>query len=492
MPSPWLRDLENLLDAELEQGAATSPFRPAILRWAAANGRPVDPLPMLQALEDSIIGGRGGSRRYRWGFPVAGWIALDDRLRWRPAEREIVERDGASQAARLWVPPVLVEHVEWLDAMGRGGDDPHHAAARARDLLAEALPTVEDDVALRVAGGDAWGDTFLLWVFARRPRALTLVPGLVSAIGARYAARAARTGGLVQGRSYPFFDIPIPSATAHLAAAAARTGEGLEVVARAVSWLRAERRRDGGWGDPGQPTDLLTTLTVAELLGVLDASFDPASALDVMEQQVRERGGRPELVGPEWPWLAAEILAFAGWSGRPFRERFRWPHVPAWMTEPLFNVPRKEAFGVDARLLVELPGLSALPIECAFIDLAGFGTWNTTHGQDAGDELLALLCAQLRAVPDSRVIRDGGDEFLLLGAPLAEGLQERLLALFARWPEVSRERLPGMPVVPLRAVVGHGPAGELRDLRQRLGKAIGVVKHEHPSPPPEGVVEQLG
>jgi GGDEF domain-containing protein len=190
--------------------------------------------------------------------------------------------------------------------------------------------------------------------------------------------------------------------------------------------------------------------------------------------------------------LAAEILAFAEWSGKPFRERFRWPHVPTWMTEPLFKVPRKEAFGIDARLLGELPGLSALPIECGFIDLAGFGMWNTTHGQDAGDQLLALLSEQLRAVPDSRVIRDGGDEFLLLGAPLADGLQDRLLALFARWPEVSRERLPGTPVVPLRAVVGRGPAGELRDLRQRLGKAIGVVKHEHPSPPPEGVVERLG
>ena len=493
MLSPWLRDLEDLLDAELALGASTSPFRPAILRWAASNGRPVDPVPLLDTLEASRIGGRGGARRYRWSFPVAGWIDEDDRLRWRPAERELAERHGADHAARLWVPPVLVEHIEWLDRLGRGGGttDPD-VASRARALLAEALPTVEDDVALRIAGVDAWGDTFLLWTFARRPRALDRVAGLVSAIAARYATRAARSDGLVRGRAYPFFDIPIASATAHLAAAAARTGEGLDLVERAVEWLRAERRPDGGWGDPRQPTDLLTTLATAELLGLLDPDFEPASVLDVMAARVEERGGRPELVGPEWTWLAAEILAFAAWSGKPFRERFRWPHVPAWMTDTRVKVPRFEAYLVDARLFEELPGLADLPIECGFIDLAGFGTWNSAHGQAAGDELLALLAAELRKIPDSRVIRDGGDEFLVLGAPMADGLQDRLLAMFARWPEVSRERFPDLPVVPLRAVVGHGAAGGLRSLRERLGQAIGAVKHEHPSPPPEGVVERLG
>ena len=490
MLSPWLRDLEDLLEVELAQGAPTSPFRPAVLRWAAANGRLVDPVPLLDTLEANRIGGRGGARRYRWSFPVAGWIALDERLRWRPAERELAERHGAEHAARLWVPPVLVEHVEWLDRVGRS-DVPADVATRARALLSEALPTVEDDVALRIAGVEAWGDTFLLWAFARRPRALARVPGLVSAIASRYAARADRTDGLVHGRSYPFFDIPMPSATAHLAAAAARTGEGLGMVARAVDWLRANRRPDGGWGDPRQPTDLLTTLAVAELLGLLDATFDPTAVLEVMEAQVKDRGGRPAMVGPEWPWLAAELLAFGSWSGKPFQERFRWPHVPQSMTDPSVNVPRKEAFFVDARLFEELPGLAGLPIECGFIDLAGFGTWNTNHGQDTGDKLLALLTAELRRLPDSRTIRDGGDEFLVLGAPMANGLPERLQELFARWPEVSRVRFPGLPVVPLRAVVGRGAAGELRKLRDRLGEDIGPVKHEHMSPPPEGVVVPL-
>lgn len=491
MPSPWLRHIEDLLDIELADGSPSNPFRPAVLRWAAANGRPTDPEPLLDALERSRIGGRGGARRYRWSFPVAGWIDVDDRLRWRPAERELAERDGARQAARLWVPPVLVEHVEWLDRLGRGGDDPLHVAARARDLLAEALTTVEDDVAVRVAGADTWGDTFLLWAFARRPRALARVPGLISAIASRYAARAARTRGLVHGRTYPFFDVAMPSATAHLASAAARTGEGLEVVAPAVEWLRAERHPDGSWGDPRQPGDLLTTIAVAELLGMLDPSFEPSSVLDAIERLVVAHGGRPELIGPEWPWLAGEVLAFAAWSARPFRERFRWPHVPEWMIDVRLRVPRFEAYLVDARLFEGIPGLTELPIECGFIDLAGFGAWNTAHGQAAGDELLALLTAQLRGVPESRTIRDGGDEFLVLGAPMSDGLGARLEHLFARWPDVSRARYPDLPVVPLRAALGSGPAGGLRTLRETLGRAIGVIKHEHPSPPPEGVIRRL-
>ena len=79
-------------------------------------------------------------------------------------------------------------------------------------------------MAARVLGLDTWGDTFFLWTFARRARALATVRGLVSAVASRYAARAARTEGRVHGQTFPFFDQPMPSATAHLAAAAARMG----------------------------------------------------------------------------------------------------------------------------------------------------------------------------------------------------------------------------------------------------------------------------
>jgi hypothetical protein len=331
----------------------------------------------------------------------------------------------------------------------------------------------------------------MLWVFARRQRALTRVRGLMTAISSRYAARAGREGGRVEGLSFPFFEVPMPSATAHLASAAARVGDGVEVVAPAVEWLGAQRRSDGGWGDPGQPTDILTTIAVAELLGILDPAFDPESVIAALGAAIERRGGRPVLIGPEWPWVATEVLAFAAWSRRPFRERFRWPHVPVWMIDERVRVPRFEAYLANARLFESLPGLAGAPIEIAFLDLADFGAWNTEHGQAAGDELLARLTAVLRGVAESRTIRDGGDEFLVVGAPLAEGLEDKLRTLFARWAEHSEATSADLPSVALRGVITTTRADAMRTAREDLGRWIGVIKAEFPEPPPEGVLRRF-
>ena len=489
MPAPWLDDLEHLLDEELATGLLDSPFRPSVLRWAAANGRPADPRPLLDQLEANQIGGRGGARRYRWSFPVGRWRPIKAGAHGRRVEAELAERQPSDHANRLWTPLVLVEHIEWLERLTHGSDDT--VAARAQRLLEECTPTLEDDVARHVLGLDAWADTFMLWTFARRPRALTRARGLMTAVASRYAARAGRSDGLVLGRAFPFFDTAMPSATAHLAAAAARVGDGIEVVAPAVEWRRGQRRPDGGWGDPGQDSDILTTLAVAELMGNLDPGFDPTSVLDVLGRHVDGRGGRPTLIGPEWPWVAAELLAFAAWSHRPFRERFRWPHVPEWMIDRRVNVPRYEAYLVDARLFEGIPGLAGAPVEIAFLDLADFGTWNTAHGQAAGDELLAWLPTLLRTLPESRTIRDGGDEFLVIGAPQATGLEERMRELFARWAEASQTIGPDLPVVPLRAAVMTTRADSLRQARESLGKWIGVVKADFPDPPQEGVIQRF-
>jgi hypothetical protein len=485
-PAAWTTALAARLDAELVSGSLDNPFRPSVLRWAASNGRPVDPVRLLERLERNRIGGRASARRYRWSFPVAGWLEEDALLGWRPAESEAAGRHREEHAARLWVPPILTKHVEWLEQVARNADPT--VARRAREILIEATPTLEDDVARHVMGQDPWADTFMLWVVARRARTLTHVRGLASAIASRYAARASRSGGLVLGRADPFFDKPMPSATAHLASAAAQIGDGIDVVAPAVEWLASQRNRDGGWGDPGQPSDMLTTMAVAELLGQLDPAFDPGSTLGRLGTLVATGDPRPELIGPEWPWVAGELLAFAGWCRRPFRERFRWPHVPAEMMDRKVRVPRYEAYLVDARLFERIPGLSSAPVEIGFLDMAGFGAWNTAYGQAAGDDLLALLTAELRTLPESRTIRDGGDEFLIVGAPESTGLEGRLRALFERWAQVSRETYPELPVVPLRAAVAVTRADGLRLARENLGRWIGEVKHRYPEPDPKGVV----
>jgi GGDEF domain-containing protein len=236
---------------------------------------------------------------------------------------------------------------------------------------------------------------------------------------------------------------------------------------------------------------VLTTLAVAELLGNLDPGFEPAEVVDVLGGLVTSRDRRPVLIGPEWPWLAAALLSFATRSALPFRERFAWPHVPDWMRDERVRVPRYEAYLAYARLFAALPGLAAAPIEIAFLDMAGFGHWNTAHGQAAGDELLACLTALLRTLPESRTIRDGGDEFLVVGAPQAEGLEERMRRLSARWIEASRSFSPDLPVVPLRTAVMTTRADSLREAREHLGQWIGVLKADFPEPSPEGVVRRF-
>lgn len=487
MPAAWLQHLEVLLDAELASGSPDSPFRPAVLRWAADRKRPVNAGLFLRTLEAGLIGGRGGPRRYRWSFPVARWIEPEELVAWRPLEAEAAKRHPAEHANRLWTPPIVVEHLEWLEEASHSGDS--QVSARAHALLDEAMPVIEDDVARHVDGQDAWADTFMLWALCRRSRALTRVRGLASAIATRYDLRAGRTGGLVAGRSFPFFETALPSATAHLASAAARIGEGIEVIAPSLEWLTAVRNRDGGWGEPRQGSDVLTTLAVAELKGSLDPRFDPESVTEVLGTLAVRRGDRPRLIGPEWPWVAAELLSFKDWSATPFRERFRWPHVPTSMIDTKTAVPGFEAYLALARLFEGVPGLDDARVEIAFLDLANFGDWNKQHGQVAGDDLLGWLTAELRTLPDSRTIRDGGDEFLVVGTPGATGLEDRLRALSARWPAASSAHAPALPVVPIRAVVTTVAARALKPARERLGQLIGPLKEANKLPPPEGVVQ---
>ena len=482
-------ELDALLDGELRQGAIDDPFRPAVLRWAAARALPADHDAVLAQLEAARPGGRG-QRRFRWRLPVGSWIPLEQRLRWRPAEAEQAGRYPNEHAGRLWLAPVATEHLAWLAEVAKDADPVR--AARATALLHEAMPTIEDIVAGAVAGADPWADTYLLWSFVRQPVALAPIRGLVTALAARYAARVARTGGIVRGRTYPFFDQPMVSATAHLATASAALGEGVGWVNRQLAFLEAERRPDGGWGDPRQPSDMLTTIAAARLLGSIDPSFDPVSAVGPLRAMAAASGPRPSLIGPEWPWLAVELARFEAWAPLAFTERFRWPNVAQSVIDPKFGVPRYEGYLMLADLFAAVPALGRGRTSIAFMDLAGFGKWNKDHGQQRGDDLLALLTSHLRKIPSSRTIRDGGDEFLVVGAPGTVDLEAKLASFCAAWPEIQRSALAGLPVVRLRIAIEDEPADKLREARERLGVSIGKVKEDHPHPPEEGVIVRYG
>jgi len=462
------------------------PYFASAIRAIEQTGGHVDRVAITTGLLDRALGGASGSRRYRWDLPFLDANAAKRVARFRPREWAAwnTKFDPRTYASRLFLPTVLAPTIDWLAELSDGSD----AVTEADVLLAEAAPRIADDLANHVTGRDAWGDTFALATFCRYPRVLSLTSDLVTAICARYVGVAARHEGLVVGRHYPFHDIPLPSACGHVATAIATLGIGMRHLPGLLRFLTHQRRADGGWGDPEQESDLLTTLTAARLLATLDPTFDPADAAVFIEAEVRERGFA--IIGPERRWVENEVASFQRLVARPFSDRFAWPHVPVWALDRNIAVPRFDAFVDLADLLSQVPGLAESAIELAFVDLANFGHWNTQFGQAAGDELLRFLVAQLRAIEGARVYRDGGDEFLLVGAPGRTGIAASLREFAGTWTSRWAAHRPGTPAAQPRAVVAIGRAHELRDLRETLGRAIGDVKARFPNPV-DGVIEEL-
>jgi hypothetical protein len=85
-------------------------------------------------------------------------------------------------------------------------------------------------------------------------------------------------------------------------------------------------------------------------------------------------------------------------------------------------------------------------------------------------------------------VRDGGDEFLVISAPGRASLAADLGACMVAWKAAFHDRFGAeIPAVVPRIVVGNSPGGELRALRQRLGREITQLK-DLPSIPPHGVL----
>ena len=175
-------------------------------------------------------------------------------------------------------------------------------------------------------------------------------------------------------------------------------------------------RGDGGWGDPGQPTDILTTLAAADLLIGLDPDFDPARTV-AWFARAQEPEGWWRALDPEVPWLTAAVVEWLERARRPFVERFRWPGALKLDLDRRTQLPSYAWFADLARSVQEVPGLARAEWEIAFVDLAGFGKFNTENGQARGDDVIGAFGRALARVDVSRAIRDGGDEFIVIGAP---------------------------------------------------------------------------
>jgi GGDEF domain-containing protein len=300
----------------------------------------------------------------------------------------------------------------------------------------------------------------------------------------------------VEGVRFPFVGKPLASATAMLASALLDLGLHLPLLADQVAWLPRARREDGGWADATEASsDVLTTTMVASVLVRLDPDFDGAG----VSRFLLDRQGDDGLwraLGPDAPWITHEVLAVLEALALPFAECFRWPHVHASHRDRKTLLPSFGHFLELCELFGSVASLARTSVELAFVDLIGFRAFNNLHGQDLGDDILAAFGEALSAIPGVRTIRDGGDEFLVVGAPTRDDLQSELEAFLDRWREVFVQRYGDTTPVAPRVLVARGSAGELRRTRESLGRAItetktldvdptrGFVMRARPSMPP--------
>jgi GGDEF domain-containing protein len=442
--------------------SAIDPFAGALLRARVALGHQPDAQELFAYWRSRAPGNPRSEMRYRWelthrrGVPMPTFAPSDERwTAWRPAEEPMVRRDPFEFEERLGTPIIVTDNGELLAEAARRGSS-------AAELLDEALPVMRRDFAAFVQAADPWQDTFALFCLVRKPRLFARLHPLAVAIATNYAAGSR---GVVHGTSFPFHRQPLVSATAQLASGLLALGSDLELVASLVEYVASARLPDGGWADASDKSDVLTTLVAADLLAHTDPGFD-AGPTRALFSWLQGDDGLWRGLGPEAPWLTLEILELVASLERPFAERFRFPFLPDTNRDHKTKLPFFAYFADLARLFAALSGLSATRTDLAFIDLIGFRAFNNAYGQERGDEVLRAFADALGTLPAARPIRDGGDEFLVVGQ--------------------------GVPPVAPRILIARARAGALAKARERLGRDITSLKDRAGPNDPQGLLVDVG
>ncbi len=473
---------------------AASPVSAATARARAWAGAPIPRSELLVAWKARQPGSNAGNTRYRWdlshyrcklpsfaGTP-ATWRA------WRPAEAQEVERDPHKFEQRFLLPVVIAETCEYLAELATGDDE---AARDAGALLFESEPVFRRDIASHALVTHAFFDTLAAFTLVHTTYAMDRLHAGLFALCAAYADEARRTDGVLHGSRFPFHGKPQVSASAQLAAGLLGLGMDLSLLAKLVEFVRQSERASGGWGDADGPVDVLTTYVAFDLVARLDPTFDARKAVRALAG-FQGGDGLYRALGPEAAWLTKGIACLLEAAAEPFPRRFRWPHVPTLACDRKTGLPFYAYFDDVARLFGELGGLRESKVELAFLDLAGFRAFNNRFGQDMGDAVLGDLASAIGSLPVSRAVRDGGDEFLIIGTPTHAGLDADVRSLLRSWPERFRRRFGAdAPPVAARVLVGEARGGELGALREELGRALGELKLRHKEVPSEGVIERL-
>ena len=457
---------------------------------AIGNRVPTGPLLGYLSRRDQMAD-RNSWRRYPWILNIKAEVGdpayAGPRVNWRPREGFWLGSNPTQYASRITAPALLALHFELWSEVAREADPTQ--ADRAAALLERSLPVAEDDVADWIAANDPWRDTFAIWQLTSRPLALAHLRDLVQALANRYGRMAVRNGA-IHGNRFPFFGDPLVSASAQLGLGLWRLGTYPRILPGLHAFVKAMRRPDGGWQDALQPEDVLTTLAAAELLTALDPGFDPEPTIRFFARR-QEPAGWWRALGPEVPWLTAAIIDWLRRATASFTHRFAWPRVAPAVRDRTTSLPTVAFFDEIALAVGGLPDLGQLPVEVAFIDLAGFGEFNKTHGQVAGDRALRVYAEALTRIPDAMVIRDGGDEILVMGVPTATALEQQLRAFMAAWPTDAAQLGVSPGAVVPRVVITTERAHALREARHRLGLAIGWLKGEEPDPGPGGTLRRI-
>lgn len=448
----------------------------------------------LAALAANARGhGRDSARRYRWNLswrsePNSNAYRLSDEApppAWRQTEVEPDARRASDHGNRLMAPVVLAAQFDFWERVASDPETPADVANQARGLVAEATPIANDELARWYEARDPWRDTFGLWLLTTSPSVTARFRHALFALAVRYGTITSGNG-VVRGVRFPYYGRPLVSASAQLAGGLWRSAAYPTLIPQLVGYFAALREADGGWADEGQPPDSLTTLVAADVLSRLDPEFDPSPTIGWFMRH-QEPAGWWRALNPEVPWLTAAVADWIERCGQPFASRFEWPTPPIWQRDRLSGLATIATLEELELALRELSRLGAQHHEVAFIDLAGFGDWNSRNGQDEGDRVIELLGATLLELPDTLAVRIGGDEVLLLGKPGEQ--PKRLWTTVERWRHAWPARLAGIGALDVapRVLVRTARVADLRDTRVTLGNQIGPYKREHPDPSPEGV-----